>query len=74
MQPYQNSNGSSNIESYEIGDNYLKVGFSNGDIYVYTNDSAGEEIVDQMKGMAQSGNGLNGFINKYAKNSYAEIE
>lgn len=74
MQPYQNSSGSSNIDSYEIGDNYVRVGFSNGDVYVYTNDSAGEEVVNQMKSIAQSGNGLNGFINKYAKDGYAEIE
>jgi len=74
MQPYQNSNGVSNVESFEIGDDFLKVGFSNGDVYVYTTDSAGQEQLDQMKQLALSGTGLNGFINKYAKDSYAEIE
>ena len=74
MQPYQNTTGKSNIDSYEIGEGYLKIGFSNGDVYTYTTDSAGQETLDQMIALAISGTGLNGFINKYAKDTYAEIE
>lgn len=74
MQPYQNNTGKSNIDAYEIGDDFIKVSFSTGSTYTYSYDSAGQEIVDQMKQLAQAGNGLSGFINQYAKKSYADFE
>ena len=74
MQPYQNNNGKSNIDAFEIGDDFIKVSFSNGTEYIYTYDSSGQEVVDQMKGLALSGSGLNGFINKYAKETYSDYE
>jgi len=74
MQPYFNSTGKSNIDAYEIGDDFIKVSFSNGVTYTYDYDSTGEEMVDEMKRLAESGSGLNGFINQYAKESYADTE
>lgn len=74
MQPYQNNSGKSNIDAYEIGEDFIKVSFSNGTTYTYTYDSAGQEVVDQMKELAASGSGLNGFINKYAKGFYGDYE
>jgi len=74
MQSYQNNSGKSNIDSYEIGDDFIKVSFSTGSTYTYSYDSAGQKIVDQMKQLAQAGNGLSGFINQYAKRSYADFE
>ena len=74
MQPYFNSTGKSNIDAYEIGDDFIKVSFANGVTYTYDYDSTGEEMVDEMKRLAESGSGLNGFINQYAKESYADTE
>ena len=74
MQPYQNNSGRSNIDAFEIGPDFVKVAFSNGKTYTYTYNSVGQEVVDQMKTLASSGSGLNGFINQYAKESYEDYE
>lgn len=74
MQPYLNSTGKSNIDAYEIGADFIRVSFANGTTYTYDYDSTGEDNVDEMKRLAESGSGLNGFINKFAKESYADTE
>ena len=70
MQKYKNIGGNSNITSYEIGDNYIKVQFSGNAIYLYTINSAGIYNINQMKQLAKQGQGLNSFINKYVRNKY----
>lgn len=70
MKPY--SSYGSNITGYEDGDDYIKVEFANGDIYTYSFESAGKENVEQMIGLAESGNGLNSFINSYCKYDYSD--
>lgn len=74
MQPYINASGKSNIDAYEIGPDNIKVRFADGTTYTYDYDSTGEDNVDEMKRLAESGSGLNGFINKFAKESYADTE
>ena len=66
MQPYQNLSGESGVRAYEIGDDYIKVEFSNG-TYLYTYQSAGEENIETMKQLAEEGRGLNRFINRVVK-------
>ncbi len=41
LQTYQNLSGESGVRAYEIGDDFIKVEFSNG-TYLYTYQSAGE--------------------------------
>lgn len=67
---YRNSGGDSGVSSYEIGIDYIKVRFSTGKIYTYSHRKAGKRHVDQMKIVAQKGNGLNTYINKYVKDLY----
>lgn len=71
MQLYANLNGNSGVYGYEIGIDYIKVQFKDGHIYTYTYLSAGRDKVEAMKVLAESGNGLNSFINKYARKLYA---
>lgn len=68
---YANLNGDSGVYGYEIGTDYIKVQFKDGSIYTYTYLSAGRDKVEAMKVLAESGNGLNSFINKYARKLYA---
>ena len=68
---YKDINGDSGVLGYEIGDDYIMVQFKTGAIYTYTYLSAGAEKVETMKVLAKSGNGLNSFINRYAKKLYA---
>lgn len=72
MTPYKNLGGDSGISSYEIGDDYIKVEFNDSSIYLYNYVSAGEDNIEQMKQLAEAGEGLNSFINKHVKNKYAE--
>jgi len=74
MQPYQNWSGKSNIDAFEIGDDFIKVAFSDGNVYSYNYDISGQDIVDEMKRLALSGSGLNGYINQNAKETYADTE
>ncbi|MBQ8436798.1 MAG: hypothetical protein IJX20_04020 [Alphaproteobacteria bacterium] len=71
MQKYMDINGDSGVYGYEIGTDYIKVQFKDGSIYTYTYLSAGRDKVETMKILAKSGNGLNSFINRYARKLYA---
>lgn len=62
MPLYSNISGNSNITAYNIGDEFIQVMFANGQVYNYTYYSAGEDNVEEMKRLAESGSGLNGFI------------
>jgi len=70
MKMYKDINGDSGIYGYETGDDYITVQFKTGAVYKYTYQSAGKDNIETMKILAESGNGLNSFINKYVKNLY----
>lgn len=72
MKSYLNRSRKSNVEAYEIGAAYIKVTFNSGSIrnYLYTYDSTGQENVEKMKQLAESGLGLNSFISKTIRNRY----
>jgi hypothetical protein len=72
MVMYKNSNGDSGVRSYEIGVDYIDVQFSTGKIYRYSYQSAGKQNIEQMKRLAQSGSGLNSFINTKVRNLYVK--
>ncbi|MEK7618099.1 MAG: hypothetical protein AAB410_03045 [Patescibacteria group bacterium] len=68
MAIYKNLNGSSGVESYKIGSDFIRVRFdkptkSHGcNTYLYTYNMTGRENVEQMKKFAEQGSGLGGFI------------
>ena len=71
MIPYKDVDGDSNVEAYEIYPTAIAVKFNGPDkIYVYSYSSAGMSNVEQMKRLAQSGDGLNSYINTYCKYNY----
>jgi hypothetical protein len=74
MQWYKNTNGDSGISAYEYGPDFIRVQFSDGAVYLYTNSSAGIQNIMTMKKLADQGNGLNSFINKNVRKSYARKE
>ena len=71
MEQYKNLGGDSGVSSFEIGDDYIKVKFSDGAVYVYTDVSAGSYYIEKMKELAIIGEGLNSFINRYVRKKYA---
>ncbi|MFV8282723.1 hypothetical protein ACNKXS_14330 [Christiangramia marina] len=71
MERYRNSGGDSGVNAYEIGGDYIEVKFSNTSrTYTYSYSKAGRNHVEEMKNLAKSGSGLNGYINRYVKYLY----
>ena len=71
MERYRNSSGSSGVSAYEIGSDYILVKFSGtARTYRYSYRKAGQNHVENMKRLAQSGSGLNSYINIHVKNLY----
>ncbi|HEX9805190.1 MAG TPA: hypothetical protein VGA67_05905 [Candidatus Dojkabacteria bacterium] len=71
MERYKNLGGDSGVVAYEIGDDFIKVRFHDGSLYLYNYQSAGSNNIETMKELAIAGKGLNSFINKVVKNRYA---
>lgn len=70
MTDYPNLGGNSGVSSYSIGPDFIGVKFKGTPkTYFYSySGKAGNTVVDQMKNLALVGQGLNAFINIYAKN------
>lgn len=70
MQNYANLGGNSNVSRYEIGSDFIRVEFKDSSIYKYTNISAGENHVTEMKRLAEVGQGLNSYLMLNCKYGY----
>jgi hypothetical protein len=64
MTPYRNLGGKSGIVRYELAADSISVEFKNGWKYLYDYARAGAANVDQMKTLAEKGQGLSTFIDK----------
>lgn len=73
LKAYSNTDGRSSIEAYEDGEDFIRIEFNTGRIYLYTEESCGETTVNIMKELAEEGRGLVSYINKY-KPDYAQRE
>jgi hypothetical protein len=71
MTIYSNKGGDSGISSYEIKDDEIIVQFSSGVKYLYNYTSAGSTNIEKMKELALKGEGLNSFIMRNVKTSFA---
>ena len=69
MQPYNDRDGDSNVDAFEIGNDYIKVRFQDESIYLYTYVSAGSHHIENMKRLALNHDGLNAYIS-YNKPRY----
>jgi hypothetical protein len=74
MERYSDIDRDSGVVAYETGTDFIRVQFSDGAIYLYTYRSAGQRDIDAMKALAARGDGLNAYINNYAKKSYERKE
>ena len=71
MERYANRGGDSNVFAYEIEPSSIKVQFGDGAVYLYTSLSAGAANLEQMKQLANAGQGLNSFIGRVVRKGYA---
>jgi len=65
MKHYTDSDNDSNISAYEYGDDFIVVEFKDGSRYAYTYASAGSGNIEEMKRLANCGDGLNSFISRH---------
>ena len=71
MERYKNINGDSGVVAYETGDDYIKVKFIDGVVYLYTNAITGQHHINQMKKLAAKGLGLSAYISRHVRDRYA---
>ena len=70
MKAYRNIDGDSGVAAYEYGSDWIRVQFTTGAVYEYSYASAGRGNIEEMKRLADSGDGLNAFINTTVKKLY----
>ena len=63
MKPYTDINGDSGVLAYDYGDDWIKVQFKQGGTYEYRSSVIGSSHLNAMKRLADSGDGLNAYIN-----------
>ncbi len=71
MTRYKNLSGDSGVTAYETGSDFINVRFSNGAVYVYNHAITGPHHVEQMKQLAELGQGLSAFISSTVHDAYA---
>ena len=70
MYPYQSLNHDTGVIAYKNGPDHIAVQFKDGTMYLYTNKSAGQDSITQMKKLAKAGAGLTTYINQHVKDRY----
>lgn len=76
MKVYKDINGDSGISAFDYGDDWIKVKFKHGGAYEYRVSKVGAEHISIMKRLANSGDGLNAYINTNpeVRNGYSSKE
>lgn len=68
MQRYRDRDNDSGAQYYEPGPTYIKIKFkSSSKVYEYTYAKEGQRHIENMKRLAQAGDGLNSYINKHIR-------
>ena len=71
LQCYKNRHRDSGVSAFEIGDDYIKVEFIDGPLYLYNHEVPGPRKVAAMKKLALDGEGLSTYISRHVRNQYA---
>lgn len=65
MKRYRNLSGNSGVIAYDDRPGVILVRFTGGDIYEYTDASAGAPVVAEMQRLARAGRGLSSYIARH---------
>jgi hypothetical protein len=71
MKKYKNLSGKSNVATFELAKDSVKVRFADQSVYLYSNQATGMANVRQMKTLAEAGKGLGTFIETNVKQKFA---
>ena len=72
MKVYRDLDNDSGVRAYEIGEESITVRFKTGAVYLYNYLSTGALHIEQMKRLAEAGDGLNSYIGRKVKGNYAK--
>ena len=64
MKTYRDWDNDSNILGYEYGEDWIRIYFKDNSEYEYSGNGCGQYQINQMKYLADHGDGLNAYINK----------
>jgi hypothetical protein len=71
---YKSFTENTGVTGYEAGRDYIRVRFKDRSIYRYTYRSTGANKIEEMKRLAEEGDGLTTYINRYVREAYEERE
>lgn len=71
MKRYRNRDGHSGVTAYELGADFIRLRFVNGEVYEYTDAATGHEHVQSMQVLARVGEGLATYVSRYVHDAYA---
>lgn len=73
MKAYRDINGDSGVSAYDYGNDWILVQFKHGGKYEYRASTIGTTHIETMKSLADSGDGLNAYINTHpdVRNGYS---
>ena len=71
---YKRLHGESGVVAFESGKNFIRVKFTDGEVYTYTHKSAGKDAIDAMKKLADEGRGLSSYISRFVKDKFYSKE
>lgn len=70
MKRYENRSGRGGITGYEISPDGIILEFNYKDEYLYDYSKPGREQVEQMKILAERGEGLTTYVNQHVRDNY----
>jgi hypothetical protein len=71
MKRYRDLSGRSGVTAYEDFDEAIAVLFQDGGLYLYDYEATGEDDVEEMKRLAEAGEGLATYISQVVGGRYA---
>lgn len=74
MKRYGDKYRDSGAAAYECGPDWIRIRFHHGGTYRYDARHPGLENVVEMQRLAESGSGLNTYINQHVRSDYAARE
>lgn len=72
MKRYADRSGESGIAAYEPGAGFIVIRFKHGGTYRYDGKKPGRRQVAAMKKLAENGEGLATYINRFVRENYGE--
>ena len=72
MKKYKSKKRDSGVVAYDFEDESIIIQFKDKEKYLYDYNKPGKEHVEAMKRLAEAGDGLSTYINRYVRGNFSE--